>query len=54
MLFLPDQEGQALVEYGLILVSVFIVVVLVLGLVGTSLLRLYSDVANVFNKLLGA
>jgi Flp pilus assembly pilin Flp len=54
MLFLPNEEGQALAEYALILVSVCVLVVIALGLVGVNVLRLYSDVAAAVNKLLGA
>ena len=36
MNWLRDEEGQAMVEYGLIIALIAIVVILVLGLVGKS------------------
>lgn len=53
MLFLPRDEGQALAEYALILVSVFVVVLTGLGLLGFNIVRLYSDVVGAFNRIMG-
>jgi pilus assembly protein Flp/PilA len=47
MLFLPNEEGQGLVEYALILVLIAIVVIAVLLLLGPA-------VADVFQQILDA
>jgi len=47
MLFLPNEEGQGLVEYALILVLVAIVVIAVLLLLGPA-------VGNVFSRIVSA
>jgi Flp pilus assembly pilin Flp len=39
----PEERGQSLVEYALILVLAVIVVILVLGLVGDSIVNLWND-----------
>ncbi len=44
MLYLPNEEGQGLVEYALIIVLVAIVVITVLTLLGNQL-------QNVFNRI---
>jgi len=44
MLFLPREEGQGLVEYGLILILVAIVIVGVLTLLG-------PQIGNVFSRI---
>lgn len=46
MIYLSQEDGQGLVEYGLILVLVAIVVVIVLTLVGTQLSQVFSKVAD--------
>lgn len=46
MLYLPHEDGQGLVEYGLILVLVAIVVVIVLALLGTQLSQVFSRVVG--------
>ncbi|MBC7226354.1 MAG: Flp family type IVb pilin [Thermoflexales bacterium] len=46
MIYLPQEDGQGLVEYGLILVLVAIVVVIVLSLIGTQLSQVFSKVAD--------
>lgn len=46
MLFLPQEEGQGLVEYALILVLVAIVVIAVLLLLGPA-------IGNVFSRVMG-
>ena len=47
MLYLPNEEGQGLVEYALIIVLVAIVVIAVLTLLGGQL-------QNVFNRITSA
>lgn len=47
MLYLPNEEGQGLVEYALILVLVSIVVIVVLGLLG-------PQIGNVFSQIVAA
>jgi pilus assembly protein Flp/PilA len=44
MLFLPNEEGQGLVEYALILVLVAIVVIAVLLLLGPIIGDVFSDI----------
>ena len=44
MLFLPREEGQGLVEYGLIIVLVALAVIVVLGLLGTQLASVFSSI----------
>ncbi len=46
MVYIPQEDGQGLVEYGLILVLVAIVVVIVLTLVGTQISQVFSRVAD--------
>jgi len=48
-MFILREEGQGLVEYGLILILIAAVVFLALALLGTQLSDLYSRVAAVFN-----
>jgi pilus assembly protein Flp/PilA len=48
MLFLPREEGQGLVEYGMILVLVAVLVALVLLLLGPAVGNLYSTVLDAF------
>jgi pilus assembly protein Flp/PilA len=50
MLYLPREEGQGLVEYGLILVLVAIVVVIVLTLLGTQVSNIFSRITHDFNQ----
>jgi pilus assembly protein Flp/PilA len=44
MLYQPNEEGQGLVEYALILVMVAFAVIVVLALVGPALGNVYSNV----------
>lgn len=44
MLFLNREEGQGLVEYGLILILVAIVIVAILTVLGPTIGNLYSRV----------
>lgn len=46
MLYLPQEGGQGLVEYALILVLVAIVVTIVLVLFGASVGNMYSNVIS--------
>jgi len=44
MLFLPQEEGQGLTEYALILVSVAVVVIVILGLLGPMIGNIFSNI----------
>ena len=46
MLFLPREEGQGLVEYGLILVLVVVIVIVVLTLLGPTVGNMYSSIVS--------
>ena len=46
MLFLPNEEGQGLVEYALILVLIAIVVIAVLVLIGPEVGNIFSDILS--------
>lgn len=46
MVYLPREEGQGLVEYGLVLVLIAVVVFLVLSLLGPIIGNLYSTIMN--------
>lgn len=46
MLFLPQEEGQGLVEYALILVLVAIVVIAILLLLGPIIGNVFSSVTS--------
>ncbi len=46
MVYIPQEDGQGLVEYGLILILVAVVVVVVLTLLGTQLSQVFSKVAG--------
>jgi pilus assembly protein Flp/PilA len=48
MLFLPHEEGQGLLEYGLVLVLVAVIVAAVLLLLGPTIENLYSTVVNMW------
>ena len=48
MTFMPREEGQGLVEYGLILILVAVAIVVALSLLGSQLQELFSQVADVF------
>jgi pilus assembly protein Flp/PilA len=47
MLFAPEERGQGLVEYALILVLVAIVVIVILALLGPA-------IGNVFSQIMSA
>ncbi|HUT21086.1 MAG TPA: Flp family type IVb pilin [Anaerolineae bacterium] len=46
MLFLPREEGQGLLEYGLILVLVAIVVIAILALLGPTVGNMFSNIVT--------
>ena len=46
MLFLPNEKGQGLVEYAIILALVAIVVIAVMRLLGPKLGKTYSTISN--------
>jgi pilus assembly protein Flp/PilA len=46
MFILRAEQGQGLMEYGLILVLVAIIVVFILGVYGTQLANFFSRVTN--------
>jgi pilus assembly protein Flp/PilA len=48
MVFLPREEGQGLVEYGLILVLVVIVVIAILAILGPTVGNMYSNIVAGF------
>ena len=47
MLFIPQEEGQGLVEYALILVLVAVVVIAILLLLGPVVGNIFSNVAYI-------
>ncbi len=47
MLFIPQEEGQGLVEYALILVLVAIVVIAILLLLGPVVGNVFSNIVSV-------
>lgn len=49
MLFLPQEEGQGLVEYALILVLVAIVVIAILTLLGPIIGNVFSQVIELIS-----
>ncbi len=50
MLFLPQEEGQGLVEYALILVLVAIVVIAILLLLGPVVGNVFSNIVTVMQN----
>ncbi len=46
MLFVPNEKGQGLVEYALILVLVAIVVIVILALLGPAIGNVFSTIMN--------
>lgn len=46
MLFAKNEKGQGLVEYALILVLVSIVVIVVMGLMGTQISTIFSQITS--------
>ena len=51
MLFLPQEEGQGLVEYALILVLVAIVVIAVLMLLGPVIGNIFSNIVEAISNV---
>jgi pilus assembly protein Flp/PilA len=48
MLYRPQEEGQGLVEYALILVLVAVVVIVILTLLGPAVGNVFSEILNAF------
>jgi len=48
MLFLPREEGQGLLEYGLVLVLVAVIIAAVLLLLGPMVGNMFSTVVEAF------
>jgi len=48
MLFAPQEKGQGLVEYAIILVLVFLVVIAVVRLLGPKVGNTFSSINNSF------
>lgn len=46
MLFSPDEKGQGLVEYALILVMVALIVIVILSLLGPAIGNVFSNVID--------
>ena len=46
MLFAPEEQGQGLVEYALILVLVSIVVIVILALLGPAIGKIFSNIVS--------
>ena len=46
MLFAPQENGQGLVEYALILVLVSIVVIVILAILGPAIGEIFSEVVE--------
>lgn len=44
MLFLPTEEGQGIVEYGLVLILVAVVIIAVLTLLGPQIGNIFSRI----------
>jgi len=49
MLYRPQEEGQGLVEYALILVLVAVVVIVVLVLLGPAIGNVFSNILTIFD-----
>lgn len=49
MLYRPQEEGQGLVEYALILVLVSVVVIVVLLLLGPAIGNVFSNILDAFS-----
>lgn len=46
MVYLPNEEGQGLAEYGLIIVLIAIIVVSILSLLGDQFREVYSQIVS--------
>ena len=51
MFILREENGQGLMEYGLILVLVAIIVVLILGVYGSQVANFFSRVTNAMGSI---
>lgn len=49
MIYMPREEGQGLVEYGLILILVAIVAIIIVTLLGTQVSNTFSRIVANFN-----
>ena len=50
MLYVPQEEGQGLVEYALILVLVAVVVIVILALLGPAIGNIFSNIVCALNR----
>ena len=48
MMYQPQEEGQGLVEYALILVLVAVVVIVILSLLGGAIGNVFQNIVNTF------
>jgi pilus assembly protein Flp/PilA len=46
LLFLPNERGQGLVEYALILVLVALIVIVILALLGPAIGNIFSNIVS--------
>ena len=53
MLFLPDEDGQGLTEYALLLMLVALVVILILYVMGPAIGNLYSNILTQVENVTG-
>ncbi len=52
MVYLPREEGQGLVEYGLVLVLIAVLVVAVVSLLGTQISDMFESLTSTLENLL--
>jgi pilus assembly protein Flp/PilA len=50
MIYEPQEQGQGLVEYALILVLVAVVVIVILTLLGPAIGNIFSNIVYNFNQ----
>jgi pilus assembly protein Flp/PilA len=53
MLFLPNEEGQGLTEYALLLMFIALVVIVVLYVLGPAVGNLYSTIYTTWTDYVG-
>ena len=53
MLFLPDEDGQGLTEYALLLMLIALVVILILYVMGPAIGNLYSNILTQVENVTG-
>lgn len=46
MIYMPQEEGQGLVEYALILVLVAVVVIVILAILGPAIGNIFSNIVR--------